>query len=63
MTQFSSRLDQQFNLRISTAEKINFERAAALAGLPLSTWMRIQLRSCAEREFENDNLSNRRRES
>ena len=39
-------------IRLSVAEKLGFEQAAALAGIPLSSWVRERLRLTAIRELE-----------
>lgn len=44
-------------LRLRALEKRTFKDAAALAGLPLSTWVRERLRRAAIRELEDANLT------
>ena len=44
--------DVPFNLRIAKSEKEAFERAAELAGVSVSTWVRVQLRAAAMRELD-----------
>jgi len=38
--------------RVTEAEKLGFQEAAELAGLPLSAWIRERLRRMAIRELE-----------
>jgi uncharacterized protein (DUF1778 family) len=38
-------------LRLRPDEKLAFEKAAELAGVPLSAWVRERLRSAARREL------------
>ena len=40
-------------LRLETKEKVAFKEAARLTGLPLSAWVRMQLRKAAIRDFED----------
>jgi hypothetical protein len=40
-------------LRMESAEKVAFARAAEIAGVPLSVWIRERLRSAALRELDN----------
>ena len=42
-----------FNIRVSTKEKAAFVRAAQIAGVPISSWVRERLRSAAFRELDN----------
>ena len=42
-------------IRISDLEKDGFEKAAELAGISLSAWIRERLRTSAIRELENAN--------
>ena len=42
-------------LRLSPSEKQGFSDAAAIAGLPLTVWMRERLRQVAIRELESAN--------
>lgn len=51
----SSKKDVPLNIRVSALEKEAFARAAEVAGVPLSGWMRERLRSCAMRELDNIN--------
>lgn len=39
-------------VRLSADEKLGFEQAAELAGIPLSSWVRERLRLTAIRELE-----------
>lgn len=48
--------NETLNLRISGPEKQSFEDAAALAGIPLSAWIRERLRSAARRDLEEAGL-------
>lgn len=41
------------NIRVSEAEKKTFARAAEVAGVALSSWMRERLRVAALRELDN----------
>jgi len=41
------------NIRVSDAEKKTFARAAEVAGVPLSSWIRERLRGAAIRELDN----------
>ena len=41
------------NLRVAAAEKKAFERAAQIAGIALSAWIRERLRVAAMRELDN----------
>ena len=45
--------DQVIQIRVSTLEKAGFVESAALAGIPLSSWVRERLRLTAIRELEN----------
>jgi hypothetical protein len=49
------RKDERLELRMSAAEKQGFAEAAQLAGLPLSGWIRLRLRSAAKAELESEN--------
>jgi hypothetical protein len=40
-------------IRLTEAEKAGFAQAAALAGVPLSTWVRERLRLASIRELES----------
>jgi hypothetical protein len=42
-----------FNLRVAPAEKAAFVRAAEIAGVPISAWVRERLRVAAMRELDN----------
>lgn len=44
--------DTTLDLRLSAEEKAAFSEASAIAGLPLSTWVRQHLRRAAARELE-----------
>jgi hypothetical protein len=48
-----SEKDQVIQIRVSLSEKAGFVEAAALAGIPLSSWVRERLRLTAIRELEN----------
>jgi len=41
------------NIRVAELEKATFARAAEIAGVPLSSWIRQRLRSAAMRELDN----------
>ena len=43
-------------MRLSLAEKVTFQEAANLAGIPLSAWMRERLRRAAVRELEDASM-------
>jgi uncharacterized protein (DUF1778 family) len=45
--------DVPLNLRVAAAEKATFARAAEIAGVPLSAWIRERLRIAALRELDN----------
>ena len=49
----SDRKEVPFNIRVAAAEKAGFERAAEIAGIPLSAWARERLRAAAFRELDN----------
>jgi hypothetical protein len=40
------------NIRVAATEKAAFDRAAEVAGVPLSAWMRERLRTIARRELQ-----------
>jgi uncharacterized protein (DUF1778 family) len=42
-----------FNIRVTPKEKTAFVRAAEIAGVPISSWVRERLRAAAFREFDN----------
>lgn len=42
----------QVEFRLGVDEKDGFERAATIAGLPLSAWIRLHLRKAAREELE-----------
>jgi uncharacterized protein (DUF1778 family) len=46
---------EELKIRFSPVEKETFQRAAELAGIPLSAWMREQLRRAARRELQDAN--------
>lgn len=48
-----SEKDHVIQIRVSISEKAGFVDAAALAGIPLSSWVRERLRLTAIRELEN----------
>jgi hypothetical protein len=41
------------NIRVAEAEKVAFARAAEIAGVALSAWIRERLRAAALRELDN----------
>ena len=43
-------------VRLDPAEKEAFKRAASVAGIPLSTWVRERLRRVATRELEGASI-------
>lgn len=45
--------DVPFNIRVSEAEKAAFTRAAEIAGIPVSAWVRERLRAAAYVELDN----------
>ena len=45
--------DQVVQIRVTASEKAGFVEAAAMAGIPLSSWVRERLRLTAIRELEN----------
>lgn len=44
---------ENLQIRLSEEEKAGFSQAAALSGLPLSSWVRERLRLSAIRDLEN----------
>lgn len=46
------KLDDNLEIRVESTEKQAFKDAAALAGIPVSTWVRERLRRAAVRELE-----------
>lgn len=44
---------ERIELRVQPDEKVAFEEAAELAGLPLSGWVRERLRRAAVKELED----------
>ena len=46
---------EYLDVRLETAEKEAFKNAAALAGVPLATWVRERLRKIARRELDEAN--------
>jgi hypothetical protein len=42
-----------FNIRVSEPEKAAFARAAEIAGVPISAWVRERLRYAAMKELDN----------
>jgi hypothetical protein len=44
---------QSIQIRLSEQEKAGFAEAAALAGIPISSWVRERLRLAAIRELES----------
>lgn len=47
-------LAERIDLRITTAEKADYESAASRAGQSLSEWMRERLNKAAKRESKQD---------
>lgn len=47
---------ERVELRVSPAEKAAFEQAASVAGLSLSSWMRVRLRSAAIKDLEDASM-------
>jgi uncharacterized protein (DUF1778 family) len=45
-------VENRMHLRLSPVEKSAFERAAELAGLSLSAWVRERLRETARKELQ-----------
>jgi uncharacterized protein (DUF1778 family) len=45
----------RIGIRLQPDEKVAFEQAAELAGVPLSAWIRERLRRAARRELEEAN--------
>ena len=45
----------RLGLRVEPEEKEAFEQAAAIAGVPVSAWIRERLRRAARRELEDAN--------
>lgn len=43
----------RLEIRLEPKEKEGFEKAAAIAGLPLSSWVRERLRRAARQELED----------
>jgi len=43
----------RLEIRLEPKEKDGFERAAEIAGLPLSSWVRERLRRAARQELED----------
>lgn len=43
---------ETLQIRLSADEKAGFEHAAAIAGIPVSSWVRERLRDAAIREME-----------
>lgn len=48
---------EYLDVRLEPAEKEAFKKAAELAGLPLSTWVRERLRKISRKELEEANLA------
>ena len=44
---------ENLQIRLTSPEKAGFEEAAALAGIPVSSWVRERLRLAAIRELES----------
>jgi len=44
---------ESVELRVQVDEKVAFKRAAELAGIPLSAWIRERLRRAARAELED----------
>ena len=49
--QEAERLAERIDIRITSAEKADFETASELAELSLSEWMRARLQTAARREI------------
>jgi uncharacterized protein (DUF1778 family) len=47
---------ESMEIRVQSDEKAAFKEAAALAGIPLSAWVRERLRLAAIRELESAGL-------
>lgn len=47
-------LGSVFQIRLSDAEKADYQKAAERAGVPLAEWMRARLNSAAKRESKRD---------
>lgn len=45
--------DHAVQIRVSSEERLAFNQAAQLSGIPLSSWVRERLRLAAIRELEN----------
>lgn len=43
---------EMLKIRVESSEKQAFEGAAGLVGMPLSAWVRMNLRKAAVREYE-----------
>ena len=43
---------ETLQIRLTATEKLGFEQAAAIAGIPISAWVRERLREAAIRELE-----------
>lgn len=43
---------ETLQIRLTATEKLGFEQAAAIAGIPISAWVRERLRESAIRELE-----------
>jgi uncharacterized protein (DUF1778 family) len=48
---------ERLGLRLEPEEKLAFEQAAEIAGVPVSAWVRERLRRAARRELEEANRS------
>jgi hypothetical protein len=49
----AERKNVPLNIRVTDPEKAAFQRAAEIAGVGVSTWMRERLRIAAMRELDN----------
>jgi hypothetical protein len=52
-TKGSRRATEVLQVRLSLPEKSAFARAAQIAGVPISSWVRLRLRTAAFRELDN----------
>jgi len=50
------RKEEYLDIRLEAAEKQAFRDAADLAGLDLSAWVRVRLRSAAQKELKGANM-------
>jgi len=47
---------ESIEIRVQADEKTAFKKAAEIAGIPLSAWIRERLRRAAVRELENASM-------